>query len=178
VISGYFGCTRRVATAPVTVDTILVTAPKVARPETVEVAMPMPPETVFKATVETVKVVKPETIRVAVGPAQPTEMETVAAYTVEPTVPTTPAVPPETPRYEVPPGVKYRVQIGAFVKRENAEKMYDKARREFGAEVYLRYIPPFWKVHVGNCYSLTEAIGLRRTLRRLGYRGAFIVTVR
>ncbi len=154
-------------------DTVLITGVP-ASVETVQVTEVMPPETIVKTQIETVKVVEKVEVPAEEKPEVP-EAEVAAAEEIPPE-----RAPSPGEEYEYgapkPPGVKYRVQIGAFIRKDNALKCYRRAQSEFGAaEVSMKWVAPFWKVFVGNYYTLQEAIGAKRMLRRIGYRDAFIV---
>ncbi len=70
----------------------------------------------------------------------------------------------------------YRVQIFASWSNENAERIASEARFKFPDQrVYVEYIPPLYRVRVGDCRTREEAERLRDKARSLGYEDAFLV---
>ena len=70
----------------------------------------------------------------------------------------------------------YRVQIFASWSNENAERIANEARMKFPNEkIYVEYIPPLYRVRVGDCKTRAEAESLRDVARSSGYSDAFIV---
>jgi len=97
----------------------------------------------------------------SVSPESVSRVETPARETQGPLVP------------EVIMG--FRVQLGAFVDQESAERFADIARGRLDSyAVYLRYYHPLWKIHVGDCATREEAERLRDILRRRGYPDAWV----
>lgn len=62
----------------------------------------------------------------------------------------------------------YRVQVGAFSKRENAEQLLQKLLAD-GLPAFLLYENDYYKVQVGAFSKLTNAINMERQVRELGY---------
>ena len=51
----------------------------------------------------------------------------------------------------------YRVQIGAFEYKENADRMKEFARLKIDLPVYVVYIAPFYRVRIGDFTDKSEA---------------------
>ncbi len=72
---------------------------------------------------------------------------------------------PRTPRETNMPGTDkpevvrtgYRVQIGTFQERANADKLAELARRKTELPVYIEYHPPLYRVRVGDFTNRSEA---------------------
>ena len=62
----------------------------------------------------------------------------------------------------------YRVQVGAFSKRENAENLLQSLLAD-GLPAFLLYEDDLYKVQVGAFSKLTNAINMERQVRDLGY---------
>lgn len=62
----------------------------------------------------------------------------------------------------------YRVQVGAFSKRENAEQLLQALLAD-GLPAFLLYEDDLYKVQVGAFSKLTNAINMERQVRDLGY---------
>ncbi|UCG92228.1 MAG: SPOR domain-containing protein [candidate division WOR-3 bacterium] len=138
-----------------------------------EPVLPSPPEgeaeVIPPPPIEEEPMIKEE---VAIIPP-PVEEEISPPPVVEETYvppPTTP-VPPTAP-VEV---YGFRIQIFASSTENNAAKVADDARGAFGVDVYVEYVPPYYKVRVGNCLTEKDALTLKNKALQLGYRGAFIV---
>lgn len=69
----------------------------------------------------------------------------------------------------------YRVQIFATLKKENAQRVAREARKVLSKPVYIEYIPPFYKVRVGDFKSRDDAEEYKEYLRANGYPDAFVV---
>lgn len=70
----------------------------------------------------------------------------------------------------------YRVQILASSIKENAEKFAAEAQARFpNLKVYVEFIPPYYKVRVGDFLTREEAETFKAKARSLGYFDAFIV---
>ena len=68
-------------------------------------------------------------------------------------------------------GVKetyYRVQVGAFSNRENAENLLNLLLAD-GLPAFLLYQNGLFKVQVGAFVNLTNAINMERKVREMGY---------
>lgn len=79
------------------------------------------------------------------------------------------------PKEEKRPIYGYRVQIYAFESKERAEASATDARVRLNYPVYVEFVPPFYKVRVGDFMTREEAERVRDELKRLGYEDAFIV---
>ncbi len=159
----------------------------VPAPETTSVYAPAPP-----TRVETTRVLKEEkrdttgfqgpivvfegdtgaekdTIKVVL----PDEVATLPETTTTPEK-TAPVVTPETAG--IPEKIMgYRVQIFATLKKEKAQYIADQARRILSKSVYVEYVPPFYKVRVGDFRNREDAEEYRDYLRANGYPDAFVV---
>lgn len=69
----------------------------------------------------------------------------------------------------------YRVQIFATLKKENAQRVANEAKKILSKPVYIEYIPPFYKVRVGDFKSRDDAEEYKEYLRANGYPDAFVV---
>jgi hypothetical protein len=95
------------------------------------------------------------------------------------------AVPAPEEEVPAPPAGKvfgYRVQILALDaskpgSKEKAEKYAKQAENALRGEykVYVEYIPPYYKVRVGDFLSRAEAEKMKMKLRAIGYFDAWIV---
>jgi cell division septation protein DedD len=88
-----------------------------------------------------------------------------------------PEVTEKTEEIKIPrqPVYGYRVQIFAFESLERAEAAAQEARVKLDLPVYVEYVPPYYKVRVGDFLIREEAEAVRDRLRISGYRDAFIV---
>ncbi|MEO0263474.1 MAG: SPOR domain-containing protein [candidate division WOR-3 bacterium] len=87
---------------------------------------------------------------------------------------------PTTPTKEVtpPPSVTYgyRVQILATSNKEKADMFAKEAQARFpDQKVYVEFIPPYYKVRIGEFITREEAEAFRAKAKSLGYFDAFIV---
>ncbi|MEO0230988.1 MAG: SPOR domain-containing protein [candidate division WOR-3 bacterium] len=87
---------------------------------------------------------------------------------------------PTTPTKEVtpPPSVTYgyRVQILATSNKEKADMFAKEAQARFpNQKVYVEFIPPYYKVRIGDFITREEAEAFRAKAKSLGYFDAFIV---
>ncbi|MCI8416190.1 MAG: N-acetylmuramoyl-L-alanine amidase [Lachnospiraceae bacterium] len=64
--------------------------------------------------------------------------------------------------------IYYRVQVGAFSNRENAERLLQQLLDD-GLPAFLLYTDGLFKVQVGAFSKLTNAINMERQVRELGY---------
>ncbi|MDR5694907.1 MAG: SPOR domain-containing protein [Armatimonadota bacterium] len=80
-------------------------------------------------------------------------------------IPEAQSVPPLTPRKQE--ARLYRVQVGAFLRRENAEAMAERLRKD-GYRPYISPSPPY-KVQVGAFKEKANAERLAEELRAKGY---------
>ena len=87
-------------------------------------------------------------------------------------------VPPTAPSPPTPAPVKvygFRVQIFASSTEKNALRVADDARSVFTENIYVDYVPPYYKVRVGNCLIREDGVTLKNKALSLGYYGAFII---
>ncbi len=118
--------------------------------------------------------IKPEETPAAVDTTKPKSEEPTIVFEEVPPAETKPEV--TQPSEEKPAQVYgYRVQIMAALKEENANRMAEEARSKLDKPVYIEYIPPYYKVRVGDFLSREEAERYRDKLKALGYYDAFIV---
>ncbi len=119
---------------------------------------------------------KKDTLQVVLPQEVTTVHETTTAMP-ETTANQVPVVtPPESEQAQEPEKVfGYRVQIFATLKKENAQRVADEARKVLSKPVYIEYIPPFYKVRVGNFKSRDDAEEYKEYLRANGYPDAFVV---
>jgi len=101
-----------------------------------------------------------------------TTMEETTVTTPETTTVITP--PPEVPTVETK-RMGYRVQIGAFASKESAEEFADRVRSRFTVGVYVQYVPPYYKVRVGDFLTKAEADNFKMKVWEMGFTDAFIV---
>jgi len=134
-----------------------------------------PPETVSVITIEETLGVAPETIFIAKPETIKIPPETVFVRKTEPTSVSKPIAERVTPPKQM---ANYRVQIVASMEKTNAEYLARKVKRQTGENAYVDYMPPYYKVRVGDCVSQQGAVSLRDRLRTLGYPDAWIVRVR
>lgn len=91
-----------------------------------------------------------------------------------------PAPKPTTPAKKTvsPPSVTYgyRVQILATSSKEKADMFAKEAQARFkDQKVYVEFIPPYYKVRIGDFVTREEAEAFRAKAKSLGYFDAFIV---
>ena len=103
----------------------------------------------------------------------PVEVDTVYVKTIETVVETLRVV--ETVSSETRDGM-FKVQVGAFENKENADTVYDLLKGEYGKLVYIENISPYWKVRFGPYKDLRKAIVLKDCMRDKGYIDAWIVS--
>lgn len=80
--------------------------------------------------------------------------------------PPAPARPPQAAPQT--PGTVYRVQVGAFIRRENAEARAAELR-ERGFEAYINQAGGLFRVQVGAFAERENAVALAERLRGAGY---------
>jgi len=91
------------------------------------------------------------------------------------------AVPTPTPPEKVSPAPSkplygYRVQILATSNKEKADMFAKEAQARFkDQKVYVEFIPPYYKVRIGDFLTREEAETFRARAKSLGYFDAFIV---
>lgn len=162
---------------------------------TPEVAVPAPETTSVYAPptkVETTRVLK-ESKRDTTGYQGPivvfegdtgAEKDTIKVVLPEEvaTLPETTSTPEQTPPIVTPEKagipekiIGYRVQIFATLKKEKAQYIADQARKVLSKPVYVEYVPPFYKVRVGDFRNREDAEEYRDYLRANGYPDAFVV---
>ncbi|HAF08420.1 MAG: SPOR domain-containing protein [bacterium] len=71
--------------------------------------------------------------------------------------------------------VEYKVQIFATYDETKANKVRDEAKGKFTEEVYVEYIPPYYKVRIGHFKTKEEADSYRDLVKEKGYSDAFTV---
>ena len=87
-----------------------------------------------------------------------------------PQQPPQPPMPPRPPRPEQSPRpTLYRVQVGLFRQKENAERLNYQLTQQ-GYPSYILYDGEFYKVQVGAFENLGNAILMEQRLRRDGYQ--------
>jgi len=102
--------------------------------------------------------------------------EEVASATTETTSTATVTAPKQKPQEKaVQTMMGYRVQIFATLKKENAQRVANKAKKVLSKPVYIEYIPPFYKVRVGDFKNRQDAEEYKEYLRANGYPDAFVV---
>jgi cell division septation protein DedD len=69
----------------------------------------------------------------------------------------------------------FRVQILASTSEENANGFAGEARTKLDHPVYVEYIPPYYKVRVGDFIVRSDAESCRDRIRGMGYTDAFVV---
>jgi len=69
-------------------------------------------------------------------------------------------------------GFGYRVQIGAFENKENAEEVKKFASSKTDLPIYVVYIAPFYRVRVGNFTENSEAEKCVKLLKDKGFSDA------
>ena len=69
-------------------------------------------------------------------------------------------------------GFGYRVQIGAFEYKENAEEVKNFARSKTDLPIYVVYIAPFYRVRVGDFAENSEAEKCVELLKDNGFSDA------
>ncbi len=68
----------------------------------------------------------------------------------------------------------WSVQIGAFLHENNAQCFSERAKKTL-ENVFIEYVPPYWKVRVGKFDELSLAKTFCDSLRKSGYHDAFII---
>lgn len=102
----------------------------------------------------------------------PAEVETV--YVTETKVETVKVAEAAAPYVGVRRGA-FKVQIGAFKIQDNATRLYNSLKGEFGDLIYIENIPPYWKVRLGAYDNVSDAVVMRDKMRGRGYGDAWIV---
>ncbi|MFA5032678.1 MAG: SPOR domain-containing protein [bacterium] len=131
--------------ASTTIDTILITD------------MPAEVETVAvtKTNVETVTVVK--------------DITPSATEIAQPVVKEEPVKTQEVSRTGT-----IRIQFGAFNIKENAEKLYNLLKTQYGDIFYMENINSYWKVGAQNYTTLKSAKAAKKTFISQGFTTIFI----
>ncbi|MEW6685031.1 MAG: SPOR domain-containing protein [Candidatus Edwardsbacteria bacterium] len=70
---------------------------------------------------------------------------------------------------------RYRIQIFVSSSRENAWKIAEEARQKLSLAVYVVNAPPYFKVWIGDCFTMEEAFVLKDKAKTNGYTDAFVV---
>ena len=147
--------------------------PVTITPQTPKKPSPPPPpplpSTTQKPQTTTVKPPQPTT---PTAPPQPT--------TVKPPTPTRPSPPTTAVQPTTAPTAQkvfgYRVQVFAFKSSSRADQAAKRLKRQLkDQKVYVVFKDGYYKVHVGNCISQSEAQSLKARLRKMGYSDAFVV---
>mgnify|MGYP000502577659 CR=1 FL=1 len=84
----------------------------------------------------------------------------------------------ETTRFISEPATKqgFRVQVGAFQSKAEADRTAARARGSLGRSVYVQYMAPWYKVRVGDFTSKYEATQYRNQIRSTtSYGDAWVV---
>lgn len=151
--------TESVALAPPTEEPM----PSAAEGEALVLLVPPPIETppVVEEQVTPPPVAETPTVleEAAVAPTQPA-----------PVITTAPAPTPKTTKV-----FGFRIQIFASSTEANAKRVADDARTVFAQRVYSDYVPPYYKVRVGDCLTRGDADALKSKAMKSGYRDAFVV---
>lgn len=89
------------------------------------------------------------------------------------------AIPKETPKAEsapAPPTAVYGFRVQVFAGNyNNALKLKALLEKELDEAVYVEFIPPYYKVRVGDFLTREQAQAFLAKLKALGYTDAFIV---
>jgi cell division protein FtsN len=85
-------------------------------------------------------------------------------------------IPELPPKEEETPS--FTVQIGAFKRKEGAERLYQRMKEKYGEAIYIGQIGEFWKVRFGKYFTLEEANKAKRILQREGFKGAWVVRIK
>jgi cell division septation protein DedD len=109
-----------------------------------------------------------------------TVVETVYIYgAAEEKAPPPPAVEEEVTEEITTPIVtevcNFKVQLGAFIKEENANALHSLLKSEYGELVYIDHIPPYWKVRIGRYRYYKSAASMRDKFRAKSYKDAWVV---
>lgn len=104
------------------------------------------------------------------APAPPPQREPEPEPEPSPPPAPRPAPAPSPPPQAAPPsGVVYRVQVGAFLKRENAAVRAEQLRQD-GFNAYINQSGGLFKVQVGSFGDRDNATELAEQLRNRGYQ--------
>ncbi|MEO0288273.1 MAG: SPOR domain-containing protein [candidate division WOR-3 bacterium] len=111
---------------------------------------------------------------------QPTQQPSVVVIEEEPKVkqPQLEIVeekPAETPVTMQTTVNEYKVQIFATYDEAKAYKVRDEAKAKFTEDVYVEYIPPYYKVRIGHFKTKEDADRFRDLVKDKGYSDAFTV---
>lgn len=111
---------------------------------------------------------------------QPTQQPSVVVIEEEPKVeqPKLEVIeekPAETPIKQTTEINDYKVQIFATYDEAKAYKVRDEAKIKFAEDVYVEYIPPYYKVRIGHFKSKEDADRFRDIVKDKGYSDAFTV---
>ncbi len=68
----------------------------------------------------------------------------------------------------------WRIQVGAFIHRRNAERLAARLHRQIDLPIYIVVDPPWHKILVGDFVKREDAEEYLQTLRSLGYEDAFV----
>jgi hypothetical protein len=150
-------------------------APVLPQPVEEEIVAPpelvMPPveeEEITEMTLPPVIEEEPVMPIIPVIPVEETPPPEITEY-IPPTLPTAPPTPSSTKVFG------FRIQIFASSTENNASRVADDAKTSFPEYVYVEYVPPYYKVRIGDCLTREDAEILKNKALRLGYRGAFVI---
>jgi cell division protein FtsN len=71
----------------------------------------------------------------------------------------------------------FTLQIGAFKEKRYADKLYWGLKKKYGDIVYIGQIGEYWKVRIGEYFSLEEARSAQRKFRSEGFPNTWIVRI-
>lgn len=133
---------------------------------------------------DTVKVVetKVETVKVAeiTGATQETQSEGESVTTSETGTETESGTTQSSYAYAEGTGQaysttgEYKVQLGAFQVKENADGFYNLLKTQFGDAFYIENVGTYWKVGAGTYSTGKSAVAARKTFISQGYIDAFV----
>jgi len=160
------------------VEEVFVPSAEVAPAEEEIVLLPSPTEEIIPPPVEEVTYIPPSPVEEEIVLPPPVEEEIIPLPPVEevtyipPTTSTVPTPPSPTVSQKV---YGFRVQLFASSTEKSASRVAADARTGFKENIYVEYIPPYYKVRVGDCLTKEDAIALKSKALKLGYRGAFVI---
>ncbi|NPB03956.1 MAG: SPOR domain-containing protein [Thermotogae bacterium] len=68
----------------------------------------------------------------------------------------------------------WRIQVGAFIHRSNAERLAARLHKQLDQPIYIVVEPPWHKVLVGDFIKREDAEEYLNVLKSLGYADAFV----
>lgn len=72
----------------------------------------------------------------------------------------------------------YKVQIGAYKVKENAEKALDKAISKGYADAFVTKVGDLYKIQLGAFLDKNNALEFKKSIKANGYKDSFIVEVK